>query len=144
MRNAMELDPGVEVNTVLFHPGLGKMGDGRGYLSAFPKPEDLTKYDVIFLGDVGVGAEQLTTSQCEDIQKLVRDQAAGLVFLPGWQGNQQSLLPTALGELCPIVFDETQPKVWGSPSPGRFTLTDLGQRRDDLHHHLVPLVFAPA
>jgi hypothetical protein len=113
---------------VLFHPGLGKMGDGRGYLSAFPKPEELTKYDVIFLGDVGVGPDQLTTTQCDDIKKLVRDQAAGLVFLPGLQGHQQSLMSTELGELCPIVFDDSQPKGWGSPAPGRFTLTDLGQK----------------
>ena len=35
MRNAMERDPGVEVNILLFHPGLDKMGGGRGYLDAF-------------------------------------------------------------------------------------------------------------
>jgi len=56
MRNAMERDPGVEVNTLLFHPGLDKMGGGRGYLDAFPKTEDLSKYDVVFLGDVGMNA----------------------------------------------------------------------------------------
>ncbi len=128
MRNAMERDPGVEANTVMFHPGLGKMGEGRGYLSAFPKAEDLTKYDVVFIGDVGMTNDQLSTEHCEELKKLVRDQAAGLVFLPGVQGNQQTLASSPLGELYPVVLDEAQPKGWGSAAPGRFTLTDQGQR----------------
>src|SRR4029450_5148153 len=53
LRNALERDPGVEVNCVLFHPDLGKPGEGRGYLPAVPKVEDLAKFDVVFLGDVG-------------------------------------------------------------------------------------------
>ncbi len=35
LRNALERDPGVELNTVLFHPGIG-MGGGNDYLPAFP------------------------------------------------------------------------------------------------------------
>ncbi len=37
LRNALERDPGVEVNCLLLHPGLGKVGAGRGYLDKFPK-----------------------------------------------------------------------------------------------------------
>ena len=128
MRNAMERDPGVEVNCLLFHPGLDKMGGGRGYLDAFPKNEDLSKYDVVFLGDVGLLPNQLTQDQCEQLKHLVRDQAAGLVFLPGFNGNQFSLQPSPLGELYPVVLDEGQPRGWGSATPGRFALTDAGQR----------------
>lgn len=128
MRNAMERDPGVEVNTLLFHPGLDKMGGGRGYLDAFPKTEDLSKYDVVFLGDVGMNAGQLTEEQCEQIKKLVRDQAAGLVFLPGFNGYQSTLQQSPLADLYPVVLDEAQPKGWGSAAPGRFALTDAGQR----------------
>ena len=40
-------------------------------------------YDVIFLGDVGVRADQLTVEQCRQIRGLVQQQAAGLVFMPG-------------------------------------------------------------
>ena len=128
MRNAMERDPGVKVNTVLFHPGLDKMGGGRGYLDAFPKAEDLTKYDVVFLGDVGLENGQLTSDQCDQIKRLVRDQAGGLVFLPGFRGSQATLMQSALADLYPVVLDDAQPKGWGSAAPGRFALTDAGQR----------------
>jgi uncharacterized membrane protein len=130
MRNAMERDPGVDVNTLLYHPGLERMGAGHGYLSAFPKTEDLSKYDVIFLGDVGIQSGQLTKEQAEELRKLVRDQASGLVFLPGFQGNQATLAASdsPLADLYPVALDPSQPKGWGSPAPGRFALTDAGQR----------------
>lgn len=128
MRNAMERDPGVEVNCLLFHPGLDKIGGGRGYLDAFPKQEDLSKYDVVFIGDVGMQPGQLSKEQCEQIQRLVRDQAAGLVFLPGFAGHQATLVDSPLAELYPVVLDDSQTKGWGSGAPGRFSLTDAGQR----------------
>ena len=126
LRNALERDPGVEVNCVLFQPDVGKPGAGRGYLPALPKDDDLTKYDVVFLGDVGVEKGQLTSEQCIALQKLVRDQAAGLVFLPGLRGFEASLQATALADLLPIVWDDAQPRGWGSSSPGKFALTDAG------------------
>lgn len=126
LRNALQRDPGVDVNTLLFHPDLGKVGAGRGYLSAFPKDEELTKYDVIFLGDAGIDKGQLTTEQCASIVKLVRDQASGLVFLPGIRGHTASLLATSLSELLPVVWDEAQTRGWGTASPGKFVLTEAG------------------
>ncbi len=126
LRNALERDPGVEVNTLLFHPDLGRLGAGRGYLDAFPKDEELTKYDVVFLGDVGLDSGMLTSAQCESLMKLVRDQASGLVFLPGARGYMSSLLSTPLAELLPVVFDAAQPRGWGTASPGRFVLTEAG------------------
>ncbi len=128
LRNALERDPGVEVNCLLFQPDLGKPGAGRGYLSAMPKDEELTKYDVVFLGDVGVEKGQLTLEQCIALQKLVRDQAGGLVFLPGLRGSEGSLQSTALGELMPIVWDDAQPRGWGTSAPGKFALTEAGTR----------------
>ena len=103
LRNALERDPGVEVNCVLFQPDIGEAGAGRGYLPAVPKDDDLTKYDVVFLGDVGTEKGQLTMEQCTALQKLVRDQASGLVFMPGLRGFEASLQGTALAELVPIV-----------------------------------------
>jgi hypothetical protein len=51
-----------------------------------------------------------------------------LVFIPGWQGRQFSLLDTPLGDLYPVVMDDTQPGGWGSRTPGHFELTDPGRR----------------
>jgi hypothetical protein len=126
LRNALERDPGVDVNTLLFHPDIGKVGAGRGYLKEFPKDDELTKFDVIFLGDVGIGEKQLTTEQCASIVKMVRDQASGLVILPGLRGHTASLLATPLSELLPVVWDEAQPRGWGTASPGKFVLTEAG------------------
>ncbi|HEX8313186.1 MAG TPA: vWA domain-containing protein [Chthoniobacteraceae bacterium] len=128
LRNALERDPGVEVQCVLFHPELGKVGAGRGYLSAVPKEDELAKYDVVFLGDVGTEKGQLTAEQCAALQKLVRDQAAGLVFLPGLRGHQGTLQGTPLAELMPVVWDDAQPRGWGTSAPGKFALTEAGTR----------------
>ena len=126
LRNALERDAGVEVKTMLFHPDLGKMGAGRGYLDSFPENDVLARMDVIILGDVGIDAGMLSHEQCEAIVKLVRDQASGLVFLPGQRGFMASLLATPLAELLPVVWDAAQPRGWGTASPGRFALTEAG------------------
>jgi hypothetical protein len=126
LRNALERDPGVSVKCLLFQPDLGKPGAGHDYLPAMPKDDDLAGYDVVFLGDVGMGKGQLTMEQCAALQKLVRDQAGGLVFLPGLRGYESSLQGAALGDLMPIVWDEAQPRGWGSSAPGRFALTEAG------------------
>ena len=91
IRNALSRDPGVQVDCLLLNPDLGK-GDGPDYIQEFPeKLEDLQKYDVVFVGDVGVGDGQLTTEQAELIRGLVENQASGVVFIPGPQGNQFTL-----------------------------------------------------
>lgn len=129
LRNALSRDPGVEVSCLLFHPGLGKPGGGsKDYIKAFPEGiEELAKYDVVFLGDVGVGEGQLTEENCRLLKGLIEHQASGLIFMPGWQGRQLSLLETELAELCPVLIDSTQPSGWGSRTPGRFELTERGR-----------------
>ncbi len=128
LRNALERDPGVEVSCLLLHPGLGKPGAGRGYLSTFPKDEELTKFDVVFLGDVGVASGQLKPEHCVSLQKLVRDQAGGLVLMPGFHGFQSTLQETPLADLQPVLWDAGQPRGWGSSAPGKFALTEAGTR----------------
>ena len=127
LRNALERDPGVEVNTLLFHPGVEGLGEGRGYLKALPDEAELTKYDVVFLGDVGVAADQLTAAQAETLFKLVRDQATGLVFLPGLRGHEATLWETPLAELLPVVWDAAQPRGYGSLTQGKAVLTEAGR-----------------
>ncbi|MFM7844281.1 MAG: hypothetical protein ACKPEY_08645 [Planctomycetota bacterium] len=130
LRNALSRDPGVEVSCLLFHPGLSKVGGGnKDYIPKFPDGlDDLSRYDVVFLGDVGTDANQLTVEQCRLLKGLVEHQASGLVFMPGWQGRQLSLMDTALAELYPVVLDEGQPEGWGSRTPGHFELTETGRR----------------
>ncbi len=129
LRNALERDPGVDVSCLLFHPGLSKLGGGRGYIKTFPKTlEELAKFDVVFLGDVGVGERQLTLEQCRLLKGLVRSQASGLIFMPGIRGEHLSLMDTELEELYPVVLDAGQRKGWGSREPAQFELTETGRR----------------
>jgi hypothetical protein len=128
LRNALERDPGVDVNCLLFHPDLNQTGGGRGYLEQFPSEKDLFTYDVVFLGDVGTEPGQLTAEHCEQLRQLVRSHAAGLVFLPGFHGRQQSLSTTPLEELFPVVLDAARPAGIGSPAASRYQLTEAGRR----------------
>jgi len=130
LRNALSRDPGVEVSCLLFHPGLSKVGGGnRDYIKEFPDGlDELSKYDVVFLGDVGLDDGQLTVEQCRLLKGLVEHQASGLVFMPGFYGRQFSLLETELDALYPVVLDEAQPGGWGSRTPSHFELTELGRR----------------
>ncbi|MGB0068508.1 MAG: hypothetical protein WBQ11_10705, partial [Isosphaeraceae bacterium] len=58
---------------------------------------------------------------------LVEFQASGLVFMPGMEGRQFSLLETELGDLYPVVLDGAQPGGWGSRTPNHFELTESGR-----------------
>ncbi len=125
LRNALERDPGVELSCLLFHPALGP-GEGKDYIKEFPsKIEELAKYDVIFIGDVGT--EQITKEQCALIRGLVENQASGLVFMPGSQGNEFSLLDTELSDLMPVILDDANKKGLAESIPSPLTLTTEGR-----------------
>jgi hypothetical protein len=130
LRNALSRDAGVEVSCLLFQPGLSKRGGGtRDYIAKFPSGlDELSKYDVVFLGDVGVGPGQLTDEDCRLLKGLIEYQASGLVFMPGWRGEQASLVGTALEELCPVVIDLTRAEGSSTDGPRRLVLTEAGQK----------------
>lgn len=140
LRNALQRDPGVELSCLLLRPELGP-AQGLDYIEEFPKTlEELSKFDVVVLGDVGVGDKQLTAEQCAQIRGLVENQASGVVFLPGRQGNQFSLLDTALSDLIPVTLDdknkEGMPETLATPlnltTEGRASLlTMLGDSEEE-------------
>jgi hypothetical protein len=129
LRNALSRDPGVELSCLLYHPDLGKPGGGnKDYIKQFPAGlNELSKFDVVFLGDVGVGNGQLTEEQCGWLKGLVEQQASGIVFMPGSHGMELSLQKTELDALYPVVLDDTKPDGWGSTTPCHFALTDVGR-----------------
>ena len=128
LRNALERDPGVEVTCLLFHPELPNVGGGRTYIKRFPDARELSRYDVVFLGDVGVKEDQLTVEQTRELRKLVSAQASGLVFMPGRSGSHDSLISGPLADLYPVVLDPATPQGVGSNMQGYFALTASGQR----------------
>lgn len=127
LRNALERDPGVEMHCILFHPGMS-VGGGRNYLSSFPgTKEALSHYDVIFLGDVGIGQNELTEPDAELIKGLVEQQASGLVFLPGRRGRQLTFLNSPLQDLMPVVLDATKPEGIGMQNESALLLSTVGK-----------------
>ena len=128
LRNALERDPGVELACLLFHPEGKSVGGGPGYLDRFPELDELSSFDVVVLGDVGISDGQLTLEQAASLKQQVAAQAAGLVLMPGFHGFQASLLETDFADLYPVQLDATQSRGWGSATPGQFELTDLGAR----------------
>jgi hypothetical protein len=127
LRNALERDPGVEAHTVLFHPGMGA-GGGRNYLPAFPgTKEALARYDVVFIGDVGVGDGELKPAEAELLKGLVEQQGSGLVFLPGARGRQLSLLRTSLKDIYPVQLDEARPEGVGLQNESLLLLSSAGK-----------------
>jgi len=127
LHNALTRDPGVELSCLLLHPQLGPAA-GKNYISEFPsKLEELSKFDVIFLGDVGVATDQLTKEQCTLIRGLVENQASGVVFLPGPQGNQATLLDSDLADLIPVTLDESRKTGFTETIAAPLNLTSEGR-----------------
>lgn len=128
LRNALDRDPGVLMNCLLLHPGMSP-GGGRGYLSEFPATaEELSPFDVVFLGDVGIGDEELTEENAERLLDLVRLQAAGIVFLPGRRGRQFTFSESPLAELLPVTYDPDKPTGMGTSNPSSLILTSKGRK----------------
>ena len=127
LRNALVRDPGVEVDCYLTHPDVDGVGGGPAYLEAFPPKEALPDYDVIFVGDVGLGDEGLTAQQCEMIAGLVRDQASGLILMPGLGGGHHELMQTELGGLFPVDLDPAELHGLGDPVAAPLALTEAGR-----------------
>ena len=138
LRNALERDAGVELTCLLFHPELPKVGGGRTYIKSFPTTNELSRYDVVFLGEVGIEQEQnyaergslssLTYQQAQDLRQLVSAQASGLVFIPGRTGVHDSLMSSPLADLYPVVLDSATPYGVGTSTRGYLSLTQLGRR----------------
>ena len=127
LRNALTRDPGVDVSVLLLHPEIGP-GAGLNYIQKFPETrEQLSKFDVVFIGDVGIGEKELTEEQCDLIRGLIDQQGSGLVFMPGQRGRQLSFLNHPLGELIPVTYDANEKEgVWATREVN-FKLTSTGK-----------------
>ncbi len=127
LRNAAVRDRGVNVRTLLLHPYL-RPGGGLHYLPSFPRTRDeLSVFDVVFLGDVGIGPGGLTEEQAQWLRDLVESQASGLVFLPGPAGRWTQLAKSPLAPLLPIELEADHARGHGSPMEGALALTALGR-----------------
>ena len=128
LRNALARDPGVDMRCLLLHPDLGP-GDGLNYIAAFPdSKEALSPYDVVFLGDVGIGDNELTDQDAELLKGLVEQQGSGLVFVPGRRGREATFLNSPLKDLYPVDLDTSKPGGIGLENEAQLMLTTEGKR----------------
>ena len=128
LRNALARDPGVEMHCILFHPEIG-MGGGKDYLPAFPgTKEQIAGYDVILLGDVGIGGGELNEKNAELIKGLVEQQSSGLIFLPGRRGRQSTFLNSPLADMYPVILDDAKAQGVGLQNESQLVLSTLGRR----------------
>ncbi len=139
LRNALVRDPGVEVSCLLLQPKLG-LGGGYSYINEFPKGKDeISDFDVIFLGDIGLGKDQLKAEDLKLIKGVVERQGSGLVFLPGFRGKQATLVDSVLEPMIPVELDPAKPKGTSFRTPSQLLLTRLGS-----DHLLTMLTNSPA
>ncbi len=128
IRNALSRDPGVNLDCLLLHPQLER-GDGPDYIQEFPeKLEDLQKYDVVFIGDVGIDEKGLTVEQADLLKGLVENQASGIVFIPGPTGKQFSLAQSELNDLIPVLLDKEKTEGFSDTTASPMRLTSEGEK----------------
>ena len=130
LRNALSRDPGVELSCLLFHPGLSKVGGGnKDYIKQFPAGlDELSRYDVVFLGDVGTGRWPV------DRRAVPADQGAGASTrpagwssCPAWRGGSSRCWRPSWAISIPWCSTAAQPGGWGSRTPNHFELTESGR-----------------
>ncbi len=123
LRNALSRDPGVEVSCLLIASRTRKVrGWNRDYIKEFPTETDqLSTYDVVFVGDIGVGAGQLTENSANSFE------ASSNFKRPGWCFCQAS------GE--PI---DSRQYIARSSDPGTLRSVPTGGngRREAMHFEL--------
>jgi hypothetical protein len=128
LRNALARDPGVDLRCLLLRPDLGP-GAGADYISSFPSTKEaLAPFDVVFLGDVGIGEGGLTDRDAELIKGLVEQEGSGLVFVPGRGGREASFLESPLKDLYPVELDAAKPAGVGLQNESQLILTSTGRR----------------
>lgn len=126
LRNALMRDPGIDCRVMLTHEGIDA-ASGEGYISAFPSSRsEISEYDVIFIGDIGIKPGVFEESHAGMIRGLIEQQGSGLVFLPGMTGSQMSLKGSVLEEMMPVVLDERSVKGYGSDIESAIVLTQRG------------------
>jgi len=135
--NALKRDPGVEVNSILFYPKIGS-GGGKDYLKQFPDKKLLSSYDVIFLGDIGVGDNELSDENVKDISGVVEYLGTGLVFLPGFRGRELSFNDSELEKMNPVILDNEKIHGIVNDVPAHLELTGSGRS-----HFLLMLADSP-
>jgi len=115
LRNALSRDPGVDVSCCSSIQGSPRWAEATRTTSSSSLPVWTSYPGTMCLpGRRGYWRWAIDRRAMPADQGLVEYQASGLVFMPGMEGRQFSLLETELGDLYPVVLDGRPARVVGA------------------------------
>ncbi|HEY3898631.1 MAG TPA: hypothetical protein VGM54_08465 [Chthoniobacter sp.] len=101
-------------------------GEGSPYLKAFPETkEDLFKYDLIIVGDVG--PKDIGAAQIDWLGEFVSKFGGSCLFLAGPRNNPSTFRGTELEKMLPVELGEGATRATNAETPIKLELTPLGQ-----------------
>jgi hypothetical protein len=108
--------------------GDASIADGQGspYIKGFPQTkEDLFKYDLVILGDVG--PKDIGTAQMEWLSEFVSKFGGSCLFVAGPRSDPASFRGTELEKMLPVELSESTARSAGPERPTTVELTPLGR-----------------
>jgi uncharacterized membrane protein len=108
LREAFKRDKTITIHTYLAEGRWRRWGEGSdsdvGPAHLPLSPSELRDYDVIIIGDIG--PDSLRDSDLTTIDNVVRQNAVGLVWLPGETGAIAGFVNTKIGPLIPVEIPD--------------------------------------
>lgn len=123
LKNVLERDPNVKLNCVLYHGD--KTAKGDIFLSNLPGRKELSKYDVVILGDVN--SSRFTAEELKEIVLLVEEKGTALIIIAGKENSPYSFRETALEKIMPVALKKEASSGHFSKSPFMPELTLEGK-----------------
>lgn len=131
LKQLLERDKSIELSSLLQEADLEYAQEDRTAISHFPvKKEELTKFDVLILGDVA--PSQLGAAPMENIREFVRDKGGALILIAGIRNNPVEFAGTPLESLLPFELASVRMPAEGSYESFHPTLTLEGQKGNSL------------
>ena len=107
LKQLLERDKSIELSTLLQDADLEYAEEDRTAIRYFPvKREDLTKFDVLVLGDLSPA--ELGPAVMENVRDFVREKGGSVVFIAGPQSNPVEFAGTPLEVLLPFAIADVR------------------------------------
>jgi len=131
LKQLLERDKSIELSTLLQDADPGYTEEDRTAIPHFPvKKEDLSRFDVVILGDVNTTL--LTNSPLENVREFVRDKGGSVILIAGPQFNPTTYSGTPLENLLPFELAGVRLPVEGTADSFHPSLTLEGQKGNSL------------
>ena len=131
LKQLFERDKSIELSTLMQEADIEYAQEDRTAIPRFPvKKEDLSKYDVLVLGDLA--PEQIGNAALENVSEFVREKGGGVVMIAGTQFNPLAFAGTPLESILPFEMSGVRSPREASSDSFHPTLTLDGQKGNSL------------